>query len=140
MSGVAELLIVLRNEITQIDTMAEAVDDFCTQNGLPAKAAFNLNLVLEEVVVNVINYAFPGGASEPIYVRIRLEDAIISAEVRDTGVAFDPLVAGPPDMALDLEKRVVGGLGVHFLKTLMDDVSYRRHEGQNYLRFSKQLF
>lgn len=145
MSEVSELLIELKNEVAELDRLAETVDDFCGEHELPPKVAFNLNLVLEEVVVNVINYAFPdGGAGEPIYVRVALEReggkvARVVAEVRDTGMAFDPLVGGPPDFVLDLEKRPVGGLGVHFLKTLMDDVSYERTERHNCLRFSKRV-
>lgn len=145
MSESSELLLELKNEVAELERLAEAVDAFCDGHGLPPKLAFNLNLVLEEVVVNVINYAFPGGsADEPIYVRVALESTAdkasrVVAEVRDTGMAFDPLVGGPPDFLLDLEKRPVGGLGVHFLKTLMDEVSYRRTERHNCLRFAKRI-
>ncbi|WP_034293029.1 ATP-binding protein [Herbaspirillum sp. RV1423] len=143
MSESSELLLELKNDVAEIDRLAEAVDDFCGECGLPPKLVFNLNLVIEEVVTNVINYAFPDGrADEPIYVRMALEgdgstNSRVVVEVRDTGTAFDPLMGGPPDFELDLEKRPVGGLGVHFLKTLMDEVSYRRTERYNCLRFTK---
>lgn len=141
MSEPSELLLELNNDVAELERLAEAVDEFCGAQGLPPKLAFNLNLVLEEVVVNVINYAFPdgNGADEPIYVRVALEGGKVIGEVRDTGMAFDPLVGGPPDFALDLDKREIGGLGVHFLKTLMDEVSYRRTERYNILRFAKAL-
>jgi anti-sigma regulatory factor (Ser/Thr protein kinase) len=141
----SELLLELKNDVAELDRLAEAVDEFCGARGLPPKVAFNLNLVLEEVVVNVINYAFPeGGSAEPIKVRVALEQTAggmsrVVAEVRDTGTAFDPLLGGPPDFELDLEKRPVGGLGVHFLKTLMDEVSYRRTERHNCLWFAKHI-
>nr|WP_051057433.1 ATP-binding protein [Herbaspirillum sp. B39] len=142
-----ELLLQLHNDVAELDRLAEAVDEFCAACALPGKLAFELNLVLEEVVVNVINYAFPdGGADEPIHVRVVLETnsdegraVRVVAEVRDTGTAFDPLLGGPPDFVLDLDKRPVGGLGVHFLKTLMDEVSYRRTERHNCLWFAKHV-
>ncbi len=139
MSESAEVLIELRNDVTELERLSEEVDGFCAAHAVSPKIAFNLNLVLEEVVVNVINYAFPDASPQPIYVHLYFDGERIGCEVRDTGVAFDPLVVGPPDFELDLDKRVVGGLGVHFLKTLMDETSYRRRDGQNCLRFSKRV-
>ena len=145
MSASSALFIELKNELAEVARLAALVEDYCDEHGLPPKVAFNLNLVLEEVVVNVIHYAFPDGdAQEPIFVSVALEPAEgkpvrVVCEVRATGVAFDPLVGGPPDFELDLESRQVGGLGVHFLRTLMDEVAYARTERHNCLRFSKAL-
>ncbi len=61
------------------------------------------------------------------------------AEISDDGVAFDPLKVPPPDLTADLESRPIGGLGVHFVKTLMDEVAYRREGDRNVLTMRKRF-
>ncbi len=139
MPQIAELKLVLRNDLIEVERLGAAVDAFCAQYSLTPRIAFNLNLVLEEIVVNVINYAFPEAGQYLIYVDLFLGKEQVEGEVRDTGKAFDPLLVAPPDLDLDLDQRVVGGLGVHFLKTLTDEVRYTRRDGSNCLRFIKRI-
>jgi anti-sigma regulatory factor (Ser/Thr protein kinase) len=139
MSETAELVLELRNDVSEIARLAQAVDTFCEEQHLPPRAAFHFNLVLEEIVTNVINYAFTDAGPHPIHVRLAREAGKVRGEVRDGGKAFDPLALPPPRLDLDIEQRQVGGLGVYFLKTLMDDVAYRRMNGQNCLQFAKTV-
>jgi len=136
-----QLVLELRNDVAELERLFAAVADFCHAHALPAGLLFNLNLVLEEVVVNVMHYAFApaDAASQRIHVRLALAGGRVEAEVRDAGRAFDPLSAPPPDLDLDLEARAVGGLGVHFLRTLMDEVRYVRRDGENRLSFAKTV-
>jgi anti-sigma regulatory factor (Ser/Thr protein kinase) len=135
------LVLELRNDVAELERLAAAVAAFCEALALPATLVYNLKLVLEEVVVNVMHYAFPRSddGSQRIHVRLALAGGRVEAEVRDAGRAFDPLSAPPPDLGLDLEARAVGGLGVHFLRTLMDGVRYVRCDGENRLYFGKAL-
>jgi anti-sigma regulatory factor (Ser/Thr protein kinase) len=55
-------------------------------------------------------------------------------EIADTGKPFDVLSLPEPDITLDIKDRQVGGLGIHFIRTLSDGVSYRRENGRNILR------
>ena len=66
-------------------------------------------------------------------------DGVVMAEISDDGRAFDPLQVPPPDLDADLELRPIGGLGVHFMKTLMDEVAYRREGGRNILTMRKRF-
>ena len=61
----------------------------------------------------------------------------VVAVVSDDGIAFDPLEVPPPDLESSLEDRPVGGLGVHFMLTLMDEVTYRREGDRNVLTMRK---
>ena len=70
---------------------------------------------------------------------VALWGGVVTAEVSDDGRAFDPLKVPPPDLESDLQSRPVGGLGVHFIKTLMDEVSYRREGGRNILTMHKRF-
>jgi len=59
--------------------------------------------------------------------------------VEDDGKPFDPLQAPPPDLSLPLERRPIGGLGIHLIRNLMDEVSYARVGGRNVLKMVKHL-
>jgi serine/threonine-protein kinase RsbW len=60
-------------------------------------------------------------------------------EVEDDGRPFDPLLVPPPDLTLPLERRPIGGLGIHLIRSLMDEVAYARHDGRNVLKMAKRL-
>jgi anti-sigma regulatory factor (Ser/Thr protein kinase) len=64
---------------------------------------------------------------------------MLTAELVDDGRAFDPLQVAAPDLAAPLEERAVGGLGVHLMRHLVDDIQYRRDGGRNHLVFTKRI-
>ena len=131
---------MLRNDLAELERLATAVDRFCEAEGLCGDVAFHLNLVLEEVVSNVVNYGYEdAGAPHEITVRLVREPSGVTVEVIDDGRAFDPLSVPEPDLAAAIEDRPVGGLGVHFLRTMMRDLHYRREHGRNHLSFRKPL-
>ncbi|MCX7634751.1 MAG: ATP-binding protein, partial [Syntrophales bacterium] len=92
-----------------------------------------IELCLEEIIVNIINYAYPEG---PGTVEISLREGTegeLEMEVVDRGVAFDPLSVDDPDISKDIDERRIGGLGIFFVKQLADRVVYRREGDRNIL-------
>lgn len=134
----ARLTLELDNNLAELTRMHAAVEAFCKANGIAGQAVFDLNLALEEIVVNIMRYAFREQAGEAICVRLTIAGDTVQGEVRDPGKAFDPLQMPPPDLTLGVDERKVGGLGIHFVKTLLDDVCYRRIRNENLLSFAKQ--
>lgn len=130
----------LPNDLSEIATLAERIEEFLGALDLPPKLAFEVNLALDELLTNVISYAFPPGARREISVRVSIDnDGVLNAEVEDDGVAFDPFSdAGAPVLEGEVEDRPIGGLGVHFVRTLMDDVHYSRRGEHNYVRLTKR--
>lgn len=136
----ASMELRLSNRLGEIPRLAEAVDGFFRHNDLSPDLAFTFNLALDEVVTNVISYAYDDSAEHQIEVRLGVEaDGSVTAAVIDDGTAYDPLSQPPPDIAAPLERREIGGLGVHFVRSLMDRVAYRREGGRNRLEFSKRI-
>lgn len=132
--------LVLRNDLAEIERLAEAVERFCSDQRVPEDAAFHLNLVLDELVTNIVSYAYePAAGTREIEVRLARKASGIAVEVVDDGRPFDPLSAPEPDLSASVEDRPIGGLGVHFLRRLMDDVRYHRRDGHNHLSFRKPL-
>lgn len=123
----------LRNEIAEVERLLRATDAFALRHGMPERLVFDLKLALDEVVTNVISYAFGDGSEHEILVTLRARPGGIEALVEDEGKPFDPLARPEPDVTRPLEERQVGGLGIFLVRRLMDRVEYRREGGRNML-------
>lgn len=103
----------------EIEKLAEAVDQALPDPDL----AFSANLCLEELITNTILYGLKGAADRFIQVQISLSDEWLEILLRDDAPPFDPFVKAPrPNLDLDINERPIGGLGVHMVKKLMDEV------------------
>jgi len=71
--------------------------------------------------------------------RLWLDQDLLSIQVADDGVAFNPLLAPEPDLDLAIDQRPVGGLGIHLMRTMMDDLEYKRVNGQNLLTLRQRV-
>lgn len=99
------------------------VEDACQQAQVDADLVFDLQLAVEEACTNVIEHAYQGaGGALRINFETRNGDVVIT--LHDQGKAFDPATIGPPDTGLPLQKRPAGGLGLHLMYQLMDDVRF----------------
>jgi len=136
-TGVVELR--LANDLAGLAQLAERVEGFGTAQNLPASVVNALNVVLDEAVSNAINHGYDAGVRGEIAVRLRRAPGGVLIEVEDDGRPFDPLQAPPPDLTLSLERRPIGGLGIHLIRNLMDEVSYARVGGRNVLKMVKHL-
>ncbi len=103
------------------------------RNGLHEEAPFQLNLVLEELFVNTIRHGGCEGVEGSTRIELRALPAGVQVDFRDCGTAFDPTSAAPADLLQPLEERRGGGLGIHLVRQIMRDVSYRRESEWNHL-------
>jgi anti-sigma regulatory factor (Ser/Thr protein kinase) len=124
------------SEIERFTALVEALGERCD---LPPKLVFQLTLVFDELLTNVISYGFPDGGQHKIAASVEISGTELVATLTDDGVAFDPLAKAAPDTTLSVEDRAIGGLGVHLVRTLMDKVDYRREAGQNRLVMTKTI-
>ena len=134
-----EKTIILANDISEISRLAQFVDEVGEEFSLTPDITFNLNLVLEEAVVNVINYAYPKEEHEFIYLSAKLHEDSIVLVLTDTGKEFDPTMAPEADITLSAEERPIGGLGIFLIRQIMNEVKYERIEGKNVLTLEKKL-
>ena len=86
-----KILVELKNNLTEIGRMSETIDEFCTSNKLPPDTGFALNLSLEEVVTNIIKYAYDDYDVHIIIVRLYINRGQVHIEVEDDGKPFNPL-------------------------------------------------
>lgn len=109
------------------------VDDWAAQGGSSQAMAFQIKLVTDELLTNVINHGTVGDVAPQATLCVVEADGAIEIHFADNGPAFDPLSLPPPDVDAPLDEREPGGLGVHLVRELMDSVSYRREKGWNRL-------
>lgn len=126
----------LINDVDQIPIMSEWIETLAEEAGLPFDKTFQLNLAMEEVVVNVVNYAYPGKQNMPIHIEASLLDDSIDFVVDDEGVPFDPTQQKDPDLTLSAEDRPIGGLGIMLVRQFMSNIHYEYKDGHNRLYMS----
>jgi anti-sigma regulatory factor (Ser/Thr protein kinase) len=131
--------IQIASRIEDMKLVASMVDAFGRDNGLPQSAVNDLNVALDEIIINVISYGYSDAADHAIDVVLSYDGKDVTAIVTDDGKPFDPLQAPPPKLGTSLKTRRIGGLGIHFVRNLMDQCSYSRSNGRNELTLRKRV-
>ena len=120
----------------QLELIPAAVEEFAERDNWPPDLVFKLNLVLEELSVNIVNYS---GATGDIEISLASDAEIVTVEISDDGRPFNPLLDHEtPDVSASLGDRPVGGLGIHLVRTMMDEAWYSREDGKNKLAMTKR--
>lgn len=134
-----EKKLTIENQLEQLTLVASFVEELCEELGLDASLVFNLNLVLEEAMTNVIMYAFPEGGKHELELTAATEGGTLSLVVKDSGIAFDPTAVPDADVTLTAEERPIGGLGIFLIRQIMDELNYERVDEYNILTMKKKL-
>jgi anti-sigma regulatory factor (Ser/Thr protein kinase) len=125
-------------EAADLPRIQSAIGEFSREQDWPPDIEFQVDLVLEELVLNVVNHGSRGGEGE-INIELVSDPEAVIIQIIDDGRPFDPLTDAPePDTESGIEDRAVGGLGIHLVRTMMDDVTYRREENKNHMRLVKR--
>jgi len=98
-----------------------------------------INLALEEAVSNVMLYAYPETKSGRVLVECVKAPGKLVFTISDSGIPFDPTQQAEPDITLSAEERSIGGLGIHLVRQIMDEVRYERKEEKNILTLVKKI-
>jgi serine/threonine-protein kinase RsbW len=118
------------------------VQEKANELGLPAEISGKLALVVEELAVNVMTYAYPEGQGE-LEVLCLLKDESLQhrfcVRLRDWGTPFNPLASETPNTELNLEERPIGGLGIFLAEEMVDSIYYDREGDSNVLTFCLDL-
>lgn len=131
--------LVVRNELAELERLSGFLSAFWEKHRLPPDLELDINLAVEEVFCNVVRHGYQDAAAHEIVVCLLLEDGLLSVSVEDDGVAFNPLEAPAPVLDGPLDERPVGGLGVHLIRSVADDVKYRREGNRNHLVLKKRM-
>lgn len=134
-----EKILILRNEIEEISKLPLFIEELGNELGLSPELIFNLNLVLEEAISNVVLYAYPKEEHEIITLTAKKIENQLIFILTDSGKEFDPTQIPDADITLSAEERSIGGLGIFLIRKIMNRVEYQRIEGKNVLTLGKEL-
>ena len=129
----------LSNDLSELDTLEEKLDEFCQKLGVTTKCFCEINLALEELFTNIISYGFSDKADHCIKFTLSYIGKTVTMRIEDDGEPFNPMEESSPDIKCPLEQRKIGGLGIHLIKNVMDDVIYKRQKDKNLLILKKRI-
>ncbi len=134
----AKLRLIVETKLDEMERLAGAVEDFAREDNWPADLTFQVNLALEELWLNVVKYGYDGGFHE-VEIELTSDPGAVTIEITDDGKPFDPLHEAPnPHVDDALDDRPIGGLGVYLVRTMMDEMEYKREGGKNRLTLVKR--
>jgi serine/threonine-protein kinase RsbW len=131
MSQSAEFII--KNDISELSGLVIKIHEFLDPLDLPMKQVYAFDLALEEMLTNTIKYAYDNPGAHEITVRIDVDEKLLLLSLIDDGHEFDPLKTQKPDLDADISERMVGGVGIHLTKNMVDDMKYHRKNNRNIL-------
>ena len=126
-------------EAAELGRLVGFLSGFWDAHELPFADSMRFELSLEEVFINVVTHGVDGVAPpaghevHPVTVSLALAGDRLEMVVEDHGMAFDPLGRAEVDTDAPMEDRGIGGLGIHLVKTLMQEVRYERTGDRNRL-------
>ena len=125
------ILVTIANELSAAAVVAEALEEFGAKHGVPREALVALQVSVDEIVSNVIKYAWKDGAHQ-VHVRVTAQAEAVEVEVIDDGEAFNPLTAPSPRRSPKGSRPRPGGVGIHMVRQLMDGIEYARKGTSNH--------
>jgi serine/threonine-protein kinase RsbW len=129
----------IKNQISELEKVAQFVEEIGEELGLSMELQMNLNLVMEEMVTNVIFYAYPQGEVADIELLAKSDGKELTFVLSDQGKEFDPTAKEDADLDVNPADRELGGMGIFIVKNIMNKVTYQRLEGKNLLTMTKGI-
>lgn len=99
------------------------------------KEDLKVNLIVEEIFVNIVNYS----KTDFIKVNIEFDNALLTIEFIDNGIEFNPLLKETPQPPENIEDAQIGGLGIFLTKEIADEITYSHVNGENHLKIMKNV-
>ncbi len=132
------LKINLTKNISDLNMLVTKLEKFFEENNI-SSISMPMTLILEELFTNTITHGASDDREVFIEVNLGIDKDELIMTYKDNGMPFNVLDLPEPDLTASIENREVGGLGVHYVKTLTDSVEYEYVEKQNVLKMKKKL-
>jgi sigma-B regulation protein RsbU (phosphoserine phosphatase) len=129
----------IKNRMPDIDVVEERFHAFAARNSISETDRQTMSMVMDDLLNNVISYAYPQGGDHVIVVDMTLKGSRLVLMIEDDGIPFDPFHAEEPDVGLSVEERGIGGLGIHLVRETMDEHHYQRRANKNIVILVKEL-
>jgi anti-sigma regulatory factor (Ser/Thr protein kinase) len=125
-------------KLAQLDTIQAWVNSLLEANECPTGISLQISVIIEELFVNIVSYAYEGKAGE-VTLRIAIDNSMFRMQFEDYGKPFIPLEHPLLDTKEPLGKRRIGGMGIYIVRKTVDKIEYRREQGRNILTLYKRI-
>ena len=129
----------LKNQVGELERVNRFIEEIGNELGLSMELRMNMNLVMEEMVSNVIFYAYPKDVEGEIELEAECDGNELCFVLSDSGKEFDPTQKEDANPDINPTEREIGGMGIYIVKNIMNEVSYQRLEGKNLLTMRKNI-
>ncbi len=129
----------LKSNLSELDTLCQQLETFGRSLGLSKKCIFEINLALDELFTNIISYGFADDDEHVIKITVTPQNETLCLCIEDDGVPFNPVEAQEPALECSVEDCKIGGLGIHLIRNLMDEICYERCGEKNVLTLKKNI-
>ncbi|MDP3461326.1 MAG: ATP-binding protein [Bacteroidales bacterium] len=129
----------LQNKLEELEKISLFLEEMAEELEISLAVTMTLNLVIEEAFTNVVKYAFDDALVHQIEISFEKTGGYLIIKIIDDGKKFDPTLQDDPDVTLTAEDRSIGGLGIFFMRKMMDGVAYHRINNLNVLELTKSL-
>ncbi len=129
----------LHTEVSEIARAVAAFEEFASEYELSSTVRRTVNVVLDELLSNAIAYGFEDNEGGHIEIEVELKPDRLAITIADDGKPFNPFGAQAPNTSLSVEDRPIGGLGIHLVRQMMDEVGYLRQTDRNVVLLAKML-
>ncbi len=131
--------LILDNDLKEMEQFRFFIEGLVKDKLINEGTCIKLNLVIEEMFTNILHYGFKDSNNHKIEIIVELDNNIFTATIIDDGIPFNPLNYRVQDLNAPLEKRRIGGLGIHLMKNIMDEHHYQRKDDKNILTIKKYI-
>ena len=131
--------LVLKNDLGEIKRLTDILYKLCEENDIGNKVLCDVTLALEEIFANIVHYAYEDDKKHSVKIHIKIQDDVFALEIKDDGKPFNPLDNPLVNTKAPFEERKIGGLGIHLVRNLMDELEYKRVNGKNILTMKVRL-
>ena len=130
---------ILKNDLNEIKKLTDVLGKLCEENGIGNKVLCDVTLALEEIFANIVHYAYDDIEEHLVNIHINIHDNLFSMKITDDGKPFNPLEFPETNTDLPFEERKIGGLGIHLVRHVIDELDYQHVRGKNVLTMKIRL-
>jgi sigma-B regulation protein RsbU (phosphoserine phosphatase) len=134
-----KLELKIKNRLDDLGVVEEQFYEFAEENDIPDAVRQKVSIVLDELLNNIVAYAYEDDEEHDIEVEIELSGRRLVLTLRDDGVPFNPFGLGTPDVSASVDEREIGGLGIHLVRGFMDEYLYQRQINKNVVTLVKVI-
>ena len=129
----------LKSDLSELETLCQHLNKFGQAAGLSEACITDVNICLDELFTNIVSYGFENDLEHFVRIALDLDGQVLTVSIEDEGIPFNPLDKEDPEVPADLKDVRIGGLGIHIIRKLMDDICYQRMHGKNKLTMKKSI-